>query len=477
MVPSDLVILTSMAWIVGIVALVTAYALLRRNPAGDDVRPARPPAFLTNLRSTDAEVRERAQEDLEESWGSGALPRKYLQFVYEELRQSYPDDGNEWCVRNSLLKALQSQRSSEKSEKTIVIIQEIFPTLPDESREPALEVLGQFGIYEAIEVMLNLLETHRPDLGRFPSWKIWGPHHSQPLPRRLMNMYFPRVLGLLDDASPESLRRSVYALIESQVGNDCTIELTTAAKDQLAQDIEHNTRILEEPPSDEKAFDARQTLRDLIIIGKSLTTDDARVVDAIKAVTTLPAEHAWMYIEREDVRASATLALLEMGMEPPPEQLAIYFNDTRLRYYLMTSLIELKRTDLIPGELRSQRAMAEADLVYWLCSPSEMCGPPESIELIQESRITVDGDSARIFIFAVLYPENPDNSYMPSGWMIGFSGPCALHDELEPLHERFGSMTGSEFALVSEGSVDDLLDEWLESSGNAYSPKRIQWGK
>jgi hypothetical protein len=101
------------------------------------------------------------------------------------------------------------------------------------------------------------------------------------------------------------------------------------------------------------------------------------------------------------------------------------------RKVLYEVLAEHDQIELFPQEQRTWEALAEADLVAWLCHPNELGAPPDEIELTKQ--LPVPGEAAgshRYFLFR--YRTHAPHWAAGDGWMAGVAGPYDVEKEPEP---------------------------------------------
>jgi hypothetical protein len=73
---------------------------------------------------------------------------------------------------------------------------------------------------------------------------------------------------------------------------------------------------------------------------------------------------------------------LQQGEPPSPALLMKFAENRETRKVLFDALVSFERTALFPAQYRTWELMAEADLVAWLCHPSELGAPPSQMELV-----------------------------------------------------------------------------------------------
>lgn len=124
-------------------------------------------------------------------------------------------------------------------------------------------------------------------------------------------------------------------------------------------------------------------------------------------------------------RISPVVTALAAGKDPDPHDLMAYARDRVTRKVLYDALEFHKKVHLFPKEFLTHEALAEADLVAWLCHPNELGSPPDDIQLT--ARIPPPGGgspSSSYFLFK--YRMMPPHWAAKDGWMAGVAGPFDL---------------------------------------------------
>ena len=143
---------------------------------------------------------------------------------------------------------------------------------------------------------------------------------------------------------------------------------------------------------------------------------------------------------------------LANGSEPSEADVLRFARDRVTRQVLFEVLREAGRIDLFPSELRTWPALAEANLVAWLCHPNELQVPPDEIELM--ATLPAPG-AADTHYFLFRYKTNPPHWAAKDGWMAGVAGPYDLTKDPEPYapgtfsrFEAFESRTHEEHVAI-----------------------------
>ncbi len=126
---------------------------------------------------------------------------------------------------------------------------------------------------------------------------------------------------------------------------------------------------------------------------------------------------------------------IQAGQEPDPELVRSLAAAPKTRNHAYGMLVYLQREDLFPDEYRTPEAIAESDLVYWLCHPNELGCAPDDIELMDRQYVDTGVKPPRVLYFVFRFRMDEPHWAAKDGWMAGVAG---------PYRERKGQIT--EFA-------------------------------
>lgn len=111
--------------------------------------------------------------------------------------------------------------------------------------------------------------------------------------------------------------------------------------------------------------------------------------------------------------------------DPNPADLERFAQNRETRKVLYDALEHHNKLHLFPQAYRTFEAMAEADLVVWLCHPNELAAPPDEIELMATVAAPGEefaGQSYLVFRYRTL----PPHWAASDGWLAGVAGPYAM---------------------------------------------------
>jgi hypothetical protein len=108
---------------------------------------------------------------------------------------------------------------------------------------------------------------------------------------------------------------------------------------------------------------------------------------------------------------------ISSGRTPSEGDLERFARDRKTRQVLHDVLAEADKLHLFPKEYLTQPALAEADLVGWLCHPNELQVAPDEIELIGTHPAPGASDT-QYFLFR--YRTHEPHWAAKDGWMAGW---------------------------------------------------------
>lgn len=125
-------------------------------------------------------------------------------------------------------------------------------------------------------------------------------------------------------------------------------------------------------------------------------------------------------------------SVLEQGRPPRTEDIHTYAARPDTRNTLLETLHEHGQEALFPSEYATAQAIAESDLVFWLCHPNELQAPPDEIEWIGAFRRTLEPGRRTGTYHLFRYRVKPPHWAAPDGWMAGVAGPHLDGEEPPP---------------------------------------------
>lgn len=109
--------------------------------------------------------------------------------------------------------------------------------------------------------------------------------------------------------------------------------------------------------------------------------------------------------------------------------------------------------DRFPAKYRTNRMLAEANMVRWLEFPTEMGRPPEEIEPLTVIRLRDANDEpCEAYFFKFRHPD-----FLGGEWFVGFGGTYRIHDT----PKLTGDGTFSRFDALESKSIEDHVATYL----------------
>lgn len=112
-------------------------------------------------------------------------------------------------------------------------------------------------------------------------------------------------------------------------------------------------------------------------------------------------------------------AIVEAGEAPDPTEVEVLAENPLSRADIYKLLKEARKASLIPRKSRTQKAMAEADMVTWLAD-SRLGRPPQAIEQVDVHTLETREGPMDWYLFRF---RSQRRSFVERGWMAGVSGP------------------------------------------------------
>ena len=162
-------------------------------------------------------------------------------------------------------------------------------------------------------------------------------------------------------------------------------------------------------------------------------------------------------------RIAPLIRAADAGAEPPLDLILQLAKDPETRNDTHGMLVYLKREHWFPREYRTQEAVAESDMVYWLCHPNELGCTPSQIELVHRESVETGMIPAHVLHFVFRFRTPKPRWAASRGWMVGVARPYRERNNGEiwehapgtgSIYEPFDSQTVKEHVeLVHEGML------------------------
>ena len=120
------------------------------------------------------------------------------------------------------------------------------------------------------------------------------------------------------------------------------------------------------------------------------------------------------------------------GQDPSNQDLVRFASHPRTRNTLLLVLQEHGKEGLFPQEYRTAKAIAEGDLVFWLCHPNELQSAPDEIELIGKFPKELGSPVGRVDYYLFRFRVTPPHWAADDGWMAGVAGPYREGQTVQP---------------------------------------------
>jgi hypothetical protein len=149
----------------------------------------------------------------------------------------------------------------------------------------------------------------------------------------------------------------------------------------------------------------------------------------------------------------ASISLIKMGNEIKPELIERIAADSECRQWVFNNLNSLKKPELFPDKYKTQKALAESDMVNWLIFPTELARKPDSIELMKIIEVDSKSNDGIVEFYLFRFKSNHE-PWLNEGWLTGVSGYYRKNDE--PTTSSYG-YTFSSFEKWDSKTPDEHL--------------------
>lgn len=160
------------------------------------------------------------------------------------------------------------------------------------------------------------------------------------------------------------------------------------------------------------------------------------------------------------VSARAALALLGRGVAVAEERLVITAKDPEARAVLADGLASIGRHFALPRSLSDERAVAEAELVAWLASETQLGFAPDELEHRGTAGAAAPWGSGTLHLFA--FRVRPPHWSAERGWMLAAVGPYRPEALFQPRRAP-GFAACSLYRAEDDGSVESHLGALAEA--------------
>lgn len=408
-------------------------SLQRRTPLS--ILPEMLKRLIEQLKSPSKDVREAAVAELAKLGRSGMLSIGDAEYLIVEATGEFPKPEYEWQdTASKLLSAARDAVRDKNPERLFPSIERHFANLTKQSKQAALQIVTLASARAAGEVYIRLLNTHGQDLeGDFI------PTFDKRAGVEVANALFPSICALARNPSFAGpifemlLEFRQAGLVPSDVVKRFHGSLAAVLKAEVQQ-----ARKLQRPSGlgwrDEPPYSNH---RDMI----GLVFDLVGYLDS-KSLLAVVLESGDLPDPR--LRRFRALTLLRRGEKVSDGELDWIARSPRDRYWLFRQLHELDLAGRLPESCLDQAALAEGNMVDWLCFGTELGREPDQIELFAtESRSVSTGPRliswlkkrSTVDYFFFRFRVNEEHWSKENGWMVGMAGGYARNDQPTTGHD------------------------------------------
>lgn len=441
------------------------YLLARRRQRLSDFQ-----RLLAKRRSPDEAVASSARHDLTYAFDLEIF-QEDLPLIHQALLEPFDDDDEPFSTREALVTLFWRVRDRS----TLDFLQRRFDGLGENpgTLSAALRVFFSSGSMHALEQVCRIVEDHAPNVKRCEASWILLPMETQ-----FAEIFFPRLLPALVNSG---LKSQFYYLASSLAragaleprhlsGHEA--QMVADLRAAVKQVADHIGTVPEGHDAEIEREDDVHDLLSLASIVRFLPPSDA-LRDALLPVGRFPQEVSWHAGMCSDVRVSAFVSLVALGLQIDEADWKRFCTQPHLRFQLYDSLGDADRLNRIPAAYRAfftEELLALGDLAHWLASPFEMTAPPEGIEVVDVRRGTLEEREVRYYILRFFYRPGAESNHMPTGWMLGVSGPWDAGSAV-PAIAGESRDTSSSFESESATDVDAFFAAFIEGRSEVFRPQ------
>jgi hypothetical protein len=397
---------------------------------------------LHRLRSPDGDVREGAADELDALGREGLSAHEALEAL-ESAAGRFP--ARRFDIQDTAADLILAV-GYHPDVAYVPVIEKLYRRLNVKARLAALELLARTPEREAADAIMALIRANaRP--GRLRALPVHvmieRPHHPDAL--------FPELFQFLE------VRDLTWPICELCLG---WIDNGGLAGADIAHDVANLLRAY--APRRDRLLGLYETL------GKSWAWDDgyallrretSLLLDLLGHVPT-PAVQTELRraLGFEDVRLKyfAIVSLLRLGRTISGPEVLEVAESPEMRNWLWEELVRQGRSSIFPHRYRSQAAFAEGDLVRWLAFPHELGRVPDELELAKVVTIEPGYQDYVLDYYVFRFRLGEPHWAAKEGWLAGVSGPFLRGEATtQPLADAF-SRFESWSRRTAEGHVGDL---------------------
>ena len=401
---------------------------------------------MQGLESTDAAARRACLARLER-WCDDGLPDGAGALILECASRSFaPADAYPATPNEQLVQLLWNGRTSVAGED----VESVFPELDEGCRASAIRLLAELATRPASESLARVLS--RCATGGLPrvAWPFLLPLERAPRDPDLL------IPPLLDRVAETDGVGPVHATLLAFAGARMfTQEQSRRGAGIIARQASH------------AIGDLGRRLADHGLAGRwedeyvSMKVEVGLLLDLL---ARLEPQSAVPVLERAVsspdpwIKMWGALGMVRAESPVDPRVFLQIAASAECRIPLARQLDELARSELFPADFLNQPSLAEAAMVEWLLSPTELGRAPDEIEQLDVVPLETDDGVADLYVFA--FRTRPPHFLADKGSIVGISGPFLSSHQ--PTFEGMGA-TFSRFETLACRSIEEHVQVLLET--------------
>lgn len=358
--------------------------------------------------------------------------------------------------RDAVSAGLVAVASASPHAEYVPVVLEVFTRLSDGAKLEAQLIVTKLQSREAAEAFMALVKTHAP-ADMLPGLATW-PLEKDP---RHADVLFPEILKY---AANPAVRSEIFRLclayceaggLPAELRSRCTEPLVTSYE-ALAKEL----RPLQKDQGIAWMWDGRY---------QEARGDAGILLDVFGFLPDMRVEKALrdaLAFKDPRLKHFAVVSLIRLGKPVEKTHLEDVARHAEMRNWLYSALRELGKDSLFPEKYRTQKALAEADMVNWLVYPTELARVPDEIELMKV--VPVDtGLAGGIYDYYLFrFRTHEPHWAAKQGWLAGVSGPFLRKDQptVDALGDTFSRFEkwDSKPPDAHLGDTRELMRKWRE---------------
>jgi len=407
-----------------------------RRPSLDDA--------LAHLRDKDPKVRLSSIETVKDIAQGGLTPQEGLRVI--TAAASLPKfTAGEAALSGDVCDRLIWILTETPNRAYVPAIVEAYPNLSEKAKANVCVVLQMIDTREAAEAIMNIMERHAK-AGRVPRLELHRWKHDA----RFADVLFPKLLEYAsgNDAMASDIDDLALAYCDKGALKTASLEPYATAMARRCGHLRDELMPLQRDRGIDWMFaDNYEALsgKTEILLDLMGHVHSPEIDDEL---------HKALGYRDPRLKTFSILSLLRQGQTVAASDVANVAASAEMRCIVFSELEKLGKLALMPDRFKTQKALAEGDMVQWLAFETELGRPPDEIELMKV--IPAPGEKGAKDWYVFRYRTTEVGYFATKdGWLAGIAGPFS-HDGPP---SNSGSGTFSSFNPWEKYSAEEHLQK------------------